>query len=307
MRRTKDSFPAADFHKLSVWNLHPGGSMRLKDKIAIVVGAGQSPGEGMGNGRATVLRFAQEGAKVLAVDNNLASAEETAAIARQDARERASGARQDARQSGGEVVAFEADVAKETSLAAMVEAARQRFGRIDVLHYNVGVSIAGGDAPLDQITEAAFDRIATINLRGAIMACKHVLPVMRAQRSGVITMISSVAAWEQYPNVVYKATKAGMIAFTQQVAIQNAEFGVRANVILPGLMDTPMAVDTRARATGKSRAEVAAGRDARVPLRHKMGTAWDVANAALFLASDEAGFITGVALPVDGGALVHIN
>ena len=281
--------------------------MRLKDKIAIVVGAGQSPGEGMGNGRATVLRYAQEGAKVLAVDNNLASAEETAAIARQDARERASGARQGARQSGGEVVAFEADVAKETSLAAMVEAARQRFGRIDVLHYNVGVSIAGGDAPLDQITEAAFDRIATINLRGAIMACKHVLPVMRAQRSGVITMISSVAAWEQYPNVVYKATKAGMIAFTQQVAIQNAEFGVRANVILPGLMDTPMAVDTRARATGKSRAEVAAGRDARVPLRHKMGTAWDVANAALFLASDEASFITGVALPVDGGALVHIN
>jgi NAD(P)-dependent dehydrogenase (short-subunit alcohol dehydrogenase family) len=281
--------------------------MRLKDKIAIVVGAGQSPGEGMGNGRATVLRFAQEGANVLAVDNNLASAEETAAMARQDARERASGARQDARQSGGEVVAFEADVAKETSLAAMVQAARQRFGRIDVLHYNVGVSIAGGDAPLADITEAAFDRIATINLRGAIMACKHVLPVMRAQRSGVITMISSVAAWEQYPNVVYKATKAGMIAFTQQVAIQNAEFGVRANVILPGLMDTPMAVDTRARATGKSRAEVAAGRDARVPLRHKMGTAWDVANAALFLASDEASFITGVALPVDGGALVHIN
>jgi NAD(P)-dependent dehydrogenase (short-subunit alcohol dehydrogenase family) len=281
--------------------------MRLKDKIAIVVGAGQSPGEGMGNGRATVLRFAQEGARVLAVDNNLASAEETAAMARQDARERASGARQDARQSGGEVVAFEADVAKETSLAAMVEAARQRFGRIDVLHYNVGVSIAGGDAPLADITEAAFDRIATINLRGAIMACKHVLPVMRAQRSGVITMISSVAAWEQYPNVVYKATKAGMIAFTQQVAIQNAEFGVRANVILPGLMNTPMAVDTRARATGKSRAEVAAGRDARVPLRHKMGTAWDVANAALFLASDEANFITGVALPVDGGALVHIN
>jgi NAD(P)-dependent dehydrogenase (short-subunit alcohol dehydrogenase family) len=204
-------------------------------------------------------------------------------------------------------VAFEADVTKEKTLAAMVEAARQRWGRIDVLHYNVGVSIAGGDAPLDQITEAAFDRIAAVNLRGAIMACKHVVPVMRAQRSGSIIMISSVAAWEQYPNVVYKATKAGMVAFTQQVAIQNAEFGVRANVILPGLMDTPMAVDTRARASGKSRAEVAAGRDARVPLRHKMGTAWDVANAALFLASDEANFITGVALPVDGGALVQIN
>ena len=266
--------------------------MRLKDKIAIVIGAGQSPGEGMGNGRATVLRFAQEGAKVLAVDNNLASAEETAAMAFQ---------------SGGDCAAFEADVTREQTLAAMVEAARQRWGRIDVLHYNVGVSIAGGDAPLAEITEAAFDRIATINLRGAIMACKHVLPVMRAQRSGVIIMISSVAAWEQYPNVAYKATKAGMIAFTQQVAIQNAEHGIRANVILPGLMDTPMAVDTRARHSGKSRAEVAAGRDARVPLRHKMGTAWDVANAALFLASDEANFITGVALPVDGGALVQIN
>jgi NAD(P)-dependent dehydrogenase (short-subunit alcohol dehydrogenase family) len=266
--------------------------MRLKDKIAIVVGAGQSPGEGMGNGRATVLRFVQEGAKVLAVDSNLGSAEETVAMARQ---------------SGGECLAFEADVTRETTLAAMVDAARRRWGRIDVLHYNVGVSIAGGDAPIDEITEAAFDRIAAVNLRGAIMACKHVLPVMRAQRAGVITMISSVAAWEQYPNVAYKATKAGMIAFTQQIAIQNAEFGVRANVILPGLMDTPMAVDTRARVSGKSRAEVAAGRDARVPLRHKMGTAWDVANAALFLASDEASFITGVALPVDGGALVQIN
>jgi NAD(P)-dependent dehydrogenase (short-subunit alcohol dehydrogenase family) len=246
----------------------------------------------MGNGRATVIRFAQEGAKVLAVDNNLQSAEETAAMARE---------------AGGECAAFAADVAREESLREMVASARKRWGRIDVLHYNVGVSIAGGDAPIADITEAAFDRVATINLRGAIMACKHVLPVMRAQRSGVIITISSVAAWEQYPNVAYKATKAGLIAFTQQLAIQNAEVGIRANVILPGLMDTPMAVDTRARHSGKSRAEVAAARDARVPLRHKMGTAWDVANAALFLASDEAGFITGVALPVDGGALVQIN
>ncbi|HEY2529845.1 MAG TPA: SDR family NAD(P)-dependent oxidoreductase [Xanthobacteraceae bacterium] len=266
--------------------------MRLKDKIAIVVGAGQSPGEGIGNGRATVVRFAQEGAKVLAADNQLTSAEETVAIARQ---------------SGGECAAFEADVTKEATLAAMVEAARQRWGRVDILHYNVGMSIAGGDAPLAEFTEAAFDRIATINLRGAIMACKHVLPLMRAQRAGVIITISSISALERYPYVAYKATKAGLIAFTQQVAIENAEFGVRANVILPGLMNTPMAVDTRARVSGKSRAEIAAARDARVPLRHRMGTAWDVANAALFLASDEANFITGVALPVDGGALVNIN
>src|SRR5262245_42452458 len=238
--------------------------MRLKDKIAIVVGAGQSPGEGLGNGRATVLRFAREGASVLAVDNNFASAEETVAMARQ---------------SGGECLAFEADVANETTLAAMVEAARRRWGRIDVLHYNVGVSIAGGDAPLDEITEDAFDRLATINLRGAIMTCKHVLPLMRAQRAGVIITISSIAAWEQYPNVAYKATKAGMIAFTQQVAIQNAEFGVRANVILPGLIDTPMAVDTVAIANGARDHEQAKARikelldDAKFQLGQRFSTA----------------------------------
>ena len=266
--------------------------MRLQDKIAIVVGAGQSPGEGMGNGRATVLRFAQEGARVLAVDNNLASAEETVAMARQ---------------SGGECVAFAADVADETTLAAMVEAARTRWGRIDILHYNVGVSLAGGDAPLLEITEEAFDRITAINLRGAIMACKHVVPIMRQQRAGAIVMISSLAVRENYPYVAYKATKAAMIAFTEQVAIRNAEYGIRANAILPGLMDTPMAVDTRVRVTGKSRAEIAAARDARVPLRRKMGSAWDVANAALFLASDEANFITGVSLLVDGGGALNFG
>jgi NAD(P)-dependent dehydrogenase (short-subunit alcohol dehydrogenase family) len=265
--------------------------MRLKDKIAIVIGAGQSPGEGLGNGRATVLRFVQEGATVVAVDRDLASAEETVAMARQH----------------GRCVAFEADVTQESTLAAMIASTRQEFGRIDVLHYNVGVSLAGGDAPPTEITEEAFDRVVAVNLRGCVMAVKHVLPVMRAQRSGVILTISSLAAYEDYPYVAYKATKSAMIAFTQQIAIQNAEYGIRANCILPGLMDTPMAVDTRARRTGKPRAEVAAARDARVPLRHKMGTAWDVAHAALFLASDEANFITGVALPVDGGALVKIG
>lgn len=266
--------------------------MRLEGKIAIVVGAGQSPGEGIGNGRATTLRFAREGAKILAVDRDLASAAETARMVAAE---------------GGECVPHEADVTDERTLKAAVEAAHRRWGRIDILHNNVGVSIAGGDKPLLELTEAAFDRVSAINLRGTIMACKHVVPVMRQQRSGAIINISSVAAWENYPLVAYKATKAAMIAFTQQLAIQNAEYGIRANVILPGLMDTPMAVDTRARASNRSRAEVAAERDAKVPLRHRMGTAWDVANAALFLASDEAQFITGVALPVDGGALVKIG
>ena len=169
------------------------------------------------------------------------------------------------------------------------------------------MSIAGGDAPPTEITEEAFDRITAVNLRGVVMACKHVLPVMREQKSGVILMISSLAAVERYPYVAYKATKAAMVAYTQQLAIQNAEYGIRANSILPGLMDTPMAVDTRARQTGKSRAEIAAMRDARVPLRKKMGTAWDVANAALFLASEEANFITGVDLLVDGGGALNIG
>ena len=264
-------------------------AMRLQDKVAVIIGAGQGPGEGLGNGRATAMRFVQEGARVLAVDRDLASAEETVKLA------------------GGNCVSFRADVTQERSLAAAVHSAKERWGRIDVLHYNVGLSLAGGDASPLEITEEAFDRICAINLRGCVMACKHALPIMREQRSGVILTISSVAAWEIYPTVAYKATKAAMIAYTQQLAIQNAEYGIRANAILPGLMDTPMAVDTRARVSGKSRAEVAAMRDARVPLRRKMGTAWDVANAALFLASDEANFITGVALPVDGGALVNIG
>jgi NAD(P)-dependent dehydrogenase (short-subunit alcohol dehydrogenase family) len=270
--------------------------MRLGGKTAIVVGAGQSPGTGMGNGRATALRFAQEGATVMAVDRMLALAEETAALVRDTCG-----------QGGAGCFAFEADVTREADMAAMIAEAKRRWGRIDILHYNVGVSLGGGDAPLAEITEPAFDTIVAINLRGAVMACKHAVPVMREQRSGVILMISSLAAIEKYPYVAYKATKAAMVAFTKQVAIQNAEYGIRANAILPGLIDTPMAVDTRARVTGKSRAEIAAMRDARVPLRRRMGTAWDVANAALFLASEEANFITGVALLVDGGGALDIG
>ena len=261
--------------------------MRLAGKIAVIIGAGQGPGEGLGNGRATALRFAQEGAQVLAVDRDIVSAEATVAMM-------------------GSGAAFAADVTVEADMKACIEEAQRRWGRVDILHYNVGVSIAGGDASPTEITEAAFDRITAINLRGLVMAVKHVLPIMRAQESGVILSISSAAARHNYPYVTYKATKAAMIAYTEQVAIQNARHGIRCNIILPGLMDTPMAVDTRARATNRSRAEVAAERDARVPLRGKMGTAWDVANAALFLASDEANFITGVALPVDGGTVVNV-
>lgn len=266
-------------------------AMRLKDKVAIVVGAGQSPGEGVGNGRATALTFAREGSKVLSVDKDFEAAEATAKLVRAE---------------GHEALGLAADVVSEASLKAAIDACIFRWGRIDVLHYNVGVSLGGGDKGPLEITESAFDTVNAINLRGLVMAAKHVVPVMRRQQGGVILAISSIAAWSaSYPTVAYKTTKAGMIAFIEQIARHNAEYGVRANVILPGLMDTPMAVDTRAREWGKPRAEIAAARDARVPLRRKMGTAWDVANAALFLASDEAQFITGVALPVDGGATLR--
>ncbi|MEI2416938.1 SDR family NAD(P)-dependent oxidoreductase [Orrella sp. JC864] len=262
--------------------------MRLKDKVAVVIGAGQSPGQTVGNGRATVLRFVQEGAQVLAVDRDADSAAETAA------------------QAGAACVPWQADVLSEQQIAAALAQAQQRWGRIDILHYNVGISVSGGDADPLEITETAFDRICAINLRGCVMAGKHVLPIMRAQGSGVILTTASVSAWQRYPWVAYKASKAGMIAYTQQLAIENAAYGIRANAILPGLMDTPMAVDTRAQSFGRAREDVVAERNARVPLRGRMGTAWDVANAAVFLASDEAGFITGVELPVDGGALVNI-
>jgi NAD(P)-dependent dehydrogenase (short-subunit alcohol dehydrogenase family) len=264
--------------------------MRLQDKVAIVVGAGQSPGEGMGNGRATALTFAREGAKVVCVDHNLASAQETVDIIGRNQ---------------GTAVAFKADVTKEAQIKALVADTHARWGRIDVLHNNVGVSLSGGDADMLEITEEAFDRCVAINLKSCIFAARNVIPIMRQQKSGVIINISSMAVITTYPYVAYKATKAAMVSFTEQLAYQNAQYGIRANVILPGLMNTPMAVDTRARTFKKTRAEVEAERDSHVPLRKKMGTGWDVANAALFLASDEANFITGVTLPVDGGASVR--
>ena len=154
--------------------------MRLKDRIAIVVGAGQSPGEGMGNGRATALTFAREGAKVLCVDRDLTSAQETVdMIAAKD----------------GTAAAFKADVTKDAEIKAMVSDAMKRWGRIDVLHNNVGVSLAGGDAELLSISEEAFDRCVAINLKSCILAAKHVIPIMRQQKSGaIISTVSSAEA-----------------------------------------------------------------------------------------------------------------
>lgn len=259
---------------------------RVKGKAAILFGGGQTPGETIGNGRATALVLAAEGARVLVVDRDFASAEETVRMIRD---------------KGGEAAACVSDITDEAQVRAAVETCTREFGRIDILHNNVGASLALGDAPVTDLEADAFDRLVAVNLRGMWLACKHTIPLMRAQGGGSIVNISSMAVRSPYPYLGYKATKAGVIALTENIAAANARYNIRANVILPGLMNTPMAIESRV-AAGTPREEVVAARDRQVPLGRKMGTGWDVAYASLFLHSDEAKFITGVSLPVDGGA-----
>lgn len=260
---------------------------RVHGKVAIVVGAGQTPGETVGNGRATAILLAREGARVVVVDRDQTSAEETVSLIRAE---------------GHEATGRQADVTAEDAVRRLIDAVIEQFGGIDILHNNVGASIALGDAPAAEISEAAFDRSFAVNLKSAWLTSKHALPALRG-RGGSIVNISSMAAWETYPLLGYKTMKAAVIALTESLAAAHADAGVRVNCILPGLINTPMAIEARV-AQGASRAEVVAQRDRRIPLGRKMGTAWDVAYAALFLHSDEARFITGVALPVDGGAWV---
>ncbi len=258
---------------------------RLAGKVAVVVGGGQTPGATLGNGRATALLFAREGARVVVVDRHEGSARETADLIDAD---------------GGEASVHVADLSSEDSCASVASAAQAAFGgRIDVLHHNVG--IGAGDATPTRLTEATWDSIMDVNLKAMWMTCKHVVPVMRTQGSGSIVCVSSLASIAAAGNLTaYKVSKAGVNALVHALASTNARHGVRANAILPGLIDTPMAVDAAARASGQPREELAAARASRVPMRHQ-GTAWDVAFAALYLASDEAAFVTGVLLPVDGG------
>lgn len=263
---------------------------RLEGKAAVVVGAGQSPGETLGNGRAMALLFAQEGARVLCVDRVAERAQETAAMIDE---------------AGGEAHALQADVTRAAEAAAIVAEALARLGRLDVLVNNVG--IGGGDGPVHKIEEAAFDRILSVNLKGMWLVTKAALGPMRAQGGGAIVNISSLAARAGGIQVAYEVSKAAVNRLTTSTAQSQARYGIRCNAVQPGLIDTPMAVAGIAGASGRSQAEVRAERDARVPLGGKMGTAWDTAHAALFLASDEAKFITGAILPVDGGMGVRIG
>lgn len=264
--------------------------MRLQGKAAVVVGAGQTPGETVGNGRAMALLFAREGARVLCVDRVGARAEETAAMIAAE---------------GGQAFALQADVTKAAEAAGIVDEAITRLGRLDILVNNVG--IGGGDGPAHRIEEAAFDRILSVNLKGMWLVTKAALAVMRGQPGGAIVNISSLAAHGGGIQVAYEVSKAAVNRLTTSVAQSQARYGIRCNAVQPGLMDTPMAVAGIAGASGRTQDEVRAERDARVPLGGKMGTAWDTAYAALFLASDEAKFITGVILPVDGGMGVRIG
>jgi NAD(P)-dependent dehydrogenase (short-subunit alcohol dehydrogenase family) len=254
---------------------------RLQDKIAMVFGAGAS--EGMGNGKATAIAYAREGAKVVAIDLDLAAAEAT--------RDAIGG-------EGGEAMALAADVIDSAAVAATVEATMRRYGRIDILHNNVGINEKGGPVELE---EEVWDRVMDVNVKSMFLTCKHVLPVMEAQESGAIINISSIAGIRGTGQnfVSYAASKAAVNHFTRAVAMQYAAKNIRANVILPGLMDTPR-IYRHMIAHFSSVEEMRRKRAEAVPMK-RMGDAWDIAWASVFLASDEARYITGVELCVDGG------
>jgi len=259
-------------------------SDRLKNKVAIVTGAG-SGGPGWGNGKATAVLFAREGAKVFASDINLTAVEETKSIIDRE---------------GGICSIMKVDVSKTEEVKAMVDQCLKTYGRVDILHNNVGIVTVGGPV---EISEETWDRVMAVNLKSMFLTCKYVLPHMEKQGGGVITNISSIAGirYTGVPYVTYSTTKAGILGFTQSVALQYATKNIRANSILPGLMNTPMIVEPLKGVYGGGDVQrMIEVRNQQCPTK-KMGEAWDVAHAALFLASDEAKYITGAQMVVDGG------
>lgn len=257
----------------------------LQDRVALVFGAGSS-GPGWGNGKAAAVAYARAGARVVCVDMQLDRARETADIIASEK---------------GEARALAADVGRHADIRDAVQETVRRFGALDILHNNVGISLFGG--PVD-LSEEDWDRSLDVNLKSVFLACKHALPVMERQGRGVITNISSIlsmrVSW--FDQIAYYASKAGVDHLTRAIAVKYAAKGIRANAILPGLIDTPLLyadpkiVDGTFGGAEKMRAT----RDAASPTG-KMGSAWDIAHTAVFLASDAAAYINGVALPVDGG------
>ena len=259
---------------------------RLKDKVAIVTGAG-SVGPGWGNGRATTVRFAEEGAKVFAVDRNAQALKETV--------DKAPG-----------IATHFCDITDSAAVAAMVRACLERYGRVDILVNNVGGSAPGGPV---EMSEEVWDAQVELNLKSVFLGCKHVLPVMEKQGGGAIVNIASASGirWSGSAQVAYAATKAGVIQLSRVVAVQYAPKGIRVNSVVPGQLHTPMVEARLAKQrTGGDVQALLASRQKRIPLGFA-GDGRDTANAVLFLASDEARFITGAELVVDGGMTVRCD
>lgn len=262
---------------------------RLQGKVAIVTGAG-SILQGWGNGKAAAVLYAREGANVVLVDNRAEALQETAAIIRQE---------------GGSCESVVCDVSSSEQVRAMVERSCKAFGgSIDVLHNNVGIAVMGDAVSL---SEDDWDRVQAVNLKSMFLTCKYVIPIMVRQNAGAIVNVSSIAGIRSLPGgdyLSYYTTKGAVLPFTRTIAVQYARQGIRANAVLPGLMDTPMV-----EALGKGYADALTGGDREKMRRYRaevipmgrMGDAWDVAQAALFLASDDAKYITGAELVVDGG------
>lgn len=257
---------------------------RLKDKVAIVTGAGSS-GPGWGNGKAIAVLFAREGARVFAVDVRPEGADETSKIIAGES---------------GECASFVADVSKTADVNALIDKCKNVYGRVDILLNNVGILTPGGPV---ETSEAEWSRHLDVNVKSVFLTCKYALPLMMQQGTGAIVNVSSIASirYTGYPSVAYNASKGAVNQLTQNIAVQYARNGIRANCVLPGLMNTPMIREPLRNAYGSGGLEeMVRLRDAQVPMG-KMGDAWDVAYACLFLASDEAKYITGACVVVDGG------
>ena len=258
----------------------------LTDKIAVVTGAG-SVGPGWGNGKATAVLLARQGAKVFAIDVNESAAKETCALIEEE---------------GGACVAHRCDMTRAEEVDAAIKACMQRYGRIDILINNVGGSAAGDPVSM---SEEVWDAQLDLNLKTAFLGCKYVLPIMEQQRAGAIVNISSIAGLRQHVdgrvNVAYSATKAGLMGLSQSTAMKYVKKGIRCNTVIIGVMHTPLVEQRLVRQLGADdAASLIARRHASVPIGH-MGDAWDAAHAVLFLVSDEARYITGTEIIVDGG------
>ncbi|MEP9349977.1 SDR family NAD(P)-dependent oxidoreductase [Xanthobacter sp. KR7-225] len=259
--------------------------LSLKNKVAIVSGAG-CVAPGWGNGRATAVLLARQGAKVFAIDKSREAAEETARIIAEE---------------GGEVLVHACDVTSSAQILEAVETCARAFGQIDIL-----VNIVGGSQPggAESMPEEVWDNQISMNLTSVFLACKFALPHLRQRPLSAIVNLSSIAAiriMRARPHVAYSAAKYGVIAMSRSIAIENAKDGVRCNTVIPGLMHTPVVAHRLVPQLGAESAEtLIATRDAQVPMG-KAGDAWDIAHAVLFLVSDEARHITGTELIVDGG------